>query len=120
MEEEWEKQGIGFRAIGEQHNRGQEYDHHSGSSYTVFGGKDQYPTSTSVSGRGGLDNSAERGTAALTGSELLERLERQNLIFDQYDRVVAEKEHAMDERIRERIHKQQHRQQDPESSTSKR
>jgi Sec-independent protein translocase protein TatA len=66
MEDEWEKQGIGFRSRAEQ----------------------------------GLwmGNSASEG-AAKTGSELLENIIKQNLIFDQYDRVVAGQDAQMQERI---------------------
>mmetsp|Transcript_55766 Transcript_55766/g.135124 ORF Transcript_55766/g.135124 Transcript_55766/m.135124 type:complete len:321 (-) Transcript_55766:78-1040(-) len=82
MEEEWEKQGIGFRAIGER------------NQIMNVGGDNNMPATID----GGMD---DRGTAIFSGSELLERLERQNLIFDQYDRVVAERDAAMDERIRQ-------------------
>ena len=66
IEEEWEKQGIGFRSRAEQ----------------------------------GLwmDDSTGLG-ATKTGSELLENIIKQNLIFDQYDRVVGEQESQMEERI---------------------
>lgn len=84
MEEEWEKQGIGFRAIAE---KGQWEDSFCGG----------YSNNTSAGGI--LD------TSKATGSELLERLERQCLIFDQYDRVVAERDAAMEERIQQRLKK---------------
>jgi hypothetical protein len=68
IEEEWEKQGIGFRSRAEE-------------------------------GRW-LGNSGDvKGTGGKTGSELLENLIKQNLIFDQYDRVVGEQEAATRQRI---------------------
>jgi Sec-independent protein translocase protein TatA len=68
MEEEWLKQGIGFRAMAEQG----EWN----------------------SGGGGTWD-----TRRATGSELLEYLERQCLIFDQYDQAVAEKDQALQQRM---------------------
>jgi sec-independent protein translocase protein TatB len=62
MEDEWEKQGIGFRSRAEQ--------------------------------MGTNTNSDTK-----TGSELLEYLIKQNLIFDQYERVVGEQEAQMQERM---------------------
>jgi hypothetical protein len=68
IEEEWEKQGIGFRSRAEE-------------------------------GRW-LGNRVDvKGTGGKTGSELLENLIKQNLIFDQYDRVVGEQEAATRQRI---------------------
>jgi Sec-independent protein translocase protein TatA len=69
MEEEWEKQGIGFRSRAEQGEW--------------------------MAGSGSSSNMGE----AKTGSELLENLIKQNLIFDQYDRVVGEQENEMQQRI---------------------
>ena len=73
MEEEWTKQGIGFKAQAE------------------IGSWTQESNDDSI-----VD------TTGATGSELLEHLERQCLIFDQYDRVVGEQEREMEERV-ERI-----------------
>jgi sec-independent protein translocase protein TatB len=67
MEEEWVKQGIGFRSRAE-----------TGEW---------------------MGNVPTEGTGGKTGSELLENIIRQNLIFDQYDRVVGEQERAMHDRI---------------------
>jgi len=75
MEEEWTKQGIGFKAQAEQ------------GSWIA--------ENTS-------NEDAIVDTTRATGSELLEHLERQCLIFDQYDRVVGEQEKEMEERV-ERI-----------------
>jgi Sec-independent protein translocase protein TatA len=69
MEEEWEKQGIGFRSRAEQGEW--------------------------MAGSGSSSNMGE----AKTGSELLANLIKQNLIFDQYDRVVGEQENEMQQRI---------------------
>ncbi|KAG7345470.1 hypothetical protein IV203_033001 [Nitzschia inconspicua] len=69
IQEEWEKQGIGFRAVAEQ---GQ-WNHTS--------------------------NSTSWDTNKATGSELLEYLERQCLIFDQYDRAIAKEDRALRERM---------------------
>ena len=96
MEEEWTKQGIGFRARAER------------GSWT--GGDDDdnswvgaFPLESSGIGGGlgpsdGSDPSVADTTRA-TGSELLEHLERQCLIFDQYDRVVGEQEAELQQRI---------------------
>jgi Sec-independent protein translocase protein TatA len=67
MEEEWVKQGIGFRSRAE-----------TGEW---------------------MGNVPTEGTGGKTGSELLEDIIRQNLIFDQYDRVVGEQERVMQDRI---------------------
>lgn len=67
LEEEWVKQGIGFRSRAE-----------TGEW---------------------MGNVPNEGTGGKTGSELLENIIRQNLIFDQYDRVVGEQERAMHDRI---------------------
>ena len=71
-EEEWEKQGIAFRSRAEQ---GLWLGMTSSQGVHNAGGK--------------------------TGSELLENIIKQNLIFDQYDRVVGEQEAAMQKRIDE-------------------
>lgn len=73
MEEEWEKQGIGFRAMAEQ-------------------GQWKPPISSHGS-------TTSWDTSKATGSELLEYLERQCLIFDQYDRAVAKEDRAVQERM---------------------
>jgi Sec-independent protein translocase protein TatA len=78
VEEEWEKQGIGFKARAEQGT---------------------WDASHRQAGSGGWD------TSRATGSELLEHLERQCLIFDQYDRVVGEKDAEIQNRI-DRIRQQ--------------
>lgn len=72
MEEEWEKKGMSFRSIAEQ----------------------------------GLwiNDSSLRKTAtsdATTGSETLERIMQQNLVFDQYDRVIASQEHELEQKIKD-------------------
>ena len=77
MEEEWEKQGIGFKSKAEQ-------------GLWMSGGD-------SVS-----TNRIEGTPEARTGSELLDNLIKQSLIFDQYDRVVGEQENEMQQRV-ERI-----------------
>ncbi|KAG7336483.1 hypothetical protein IV203_027532 [Nitzschia inconspicua] len=69
IQEEWEKQGIGFRAVAEQ-------------------GQWNYTS-----------NSPSWDTNKATGSELLEYLERQCLIFDQYDRAIAKEDQALRERM---------------------
>mmetsp|Transcript_15532 Transcript_15532/g.42912 ORF Transcript_15532/g.42912 Transcript_15532/m.42912 type:complete len:325 (-) Transcript_15532:1255-2229(-) len=71
MEEEWDKQGIGFRSVAE---RGE----WMGTQANV------------------------EGTSGMTGSQILENIIKQNLIFDQYDRVVGEQEREVQERV-ERI-----------------
>jgi hypothetical protein len=71
MEDEWEKQGIGFRSRAEQMGTNNNNNNNNTSS---------------------SDNTK-------TGSELLEHLIKQNLIFDQYERVVGEQEAQMQERM---------------------
>jgi len=83
IEEEWKKQGIDFRARAE------------GSSWNDGGSGDEND------GKNGIC----RDTTRATGSELLEHLIRQCLIFDQYDRVVGEQEAEMEERV-ERIRRE--------------
>ena len=77
MEEEWEKQGIGFKSKAEQD--------------LWMSGGDSVST-----------NRIEGTPEAKTGSELLDNLIKQSLIFDQYDRVVGEQENEMQQRV-ERI-----------------
>ena len=89
MEEEWAKQGIGFQAQAEQ------------GSWR--------------SGNEEEDGDGVMDTTRATGSELLEHLERQCLIFDQYDRVVGEQEAKMEERV-ERIRHQRKEGQDPQGN----
>ena len=95
MEEEWTKQGIGFRAQAERGSWiGDDSDGDIGSisGFTNSGGSDSY----------GDGDASVVDTTRATGSELLEHLERQCLIFDQYDRVVGEQEAEMEKRV-ERI-----------------
>jgi Sec-independent protein translocase protein TatA len=73
-EEEWEKQGIGFKSRAEQG--------------IWLGAADR---NRGVGARGGM--------AGKTGSEILEHIIKQNLIFDQYDRVVGEQEAAVQQRV---------------------
>jgi Sec-independent protein translocase protein TatA len=96
MEEEWEKQGIGFRSIAE---------------------RGQWNPTTAAAVTSSKSNSAA-GTAAgawdtskATGSELLEYLERQCLIFDQYDRAMAKEDQVLQDRIlQKQEEREQHRQ----------
>jgi len=95
MEEEWTKQGIGFRAQAERGSWiGDDNDGDIGSisGFSNSGGNDAY----------GDGDASVVDTTRATGSELLEHLERQCLIFDQYDRVVGEQEAEMEKRV-ERI-----------------
>mmetsp|Transcript_14316 Transcript_14316/g.34709 ORF Transcript_14316/g.34709 Transcript_14316/m.34709 type:complete len:267 (+) Transcript_14316:169-969(+) len=71
MEEEWEKQGISFRSTAEQG-----FWMNNGSLRAASNGE------------------------ASTGSEILENLIQQNLVFDQYNRVVANQEHELQQRIK--------------------
>ena len=90
MEEEWIKQGIGFRAQAEK------------GSWIA----DSEDNIESI--KGGLGDGSDASiidTTRATGSELLEHLERQNLIFVQYDRVVDQNEREMERQI-ERIQKE--------------
>jgi Sec-independent protein translocase protein TatA len=91
MEEEWTKQGIGFRAQAE---RGSWIGDSEGDIGSIGG------SGFSSSGSDGAPSVVD--TTRATGSELLEHLERQCLIFDQYDRVVGEQEAEMEKRV-ERI-----------------
>mmetsp|Transcript_80368 Transcript_80368/g.162796 ORF Transcript_80368/g.162796 Transcript_80368/m.162796 type:complete len:103 (-) Transcript_80368:852-1160(-) len=86
MEEEWTKQGIGFRARAEQGEWRSDGD----------------AITAGIGGDGGFGEPSVVDTTRATGSELLEHLERQCLIFDQYDRVVGEQEAEMERRV-ERI-----------------
>ena len=90
MEEEWEKKGIGFRSRAEQGlwNKNNSNDNDNG---------DTNSNSNSINRNiynniGSNDDIIITDTTRATGSELLEHLERQVLIFDQYDRVVGEQE----------------------------
>lgn len=65
LEDEWEKQGIGFQTRAEQLYK--------------------------------LQNNQHGGPAS--GSELLASLIKQNLLWDQYDRVVGEQDAQLQERI---------------------
>lgn len=71
MEEEWKKQGISFRSTAEK-------------GFWIHASSPQ---------------AASTGEAS-TGSEMLENVIQQNLVFDQYDRVVANQEHEMQQRIK--------------------
>ena len=71
LEEEWVQQGIGFKARAEM--------------------------------MGNLNDQAVSATNSdipKSGSEILENLIKQNLIFDQYDRVVGKQEQEMKDRIK--------------------
>lgn len=72
MEEEWEKQGISFRSIAEQ--------------------------GTWMNDSNGQSPATNEG---MTGSEILDRIMQQNLVFDQYDRVVSNQEHELEQRIKD-------------------
>jgi Sec-independent protein translocase protein TatA len=73
LEEEWHKQGIGYKSVAE-------------SGQWDFEGKD---------------------TSKATGSELLEYLTRQSLIFDQYDQAMASQNQSLQEKILARRQQQQ-------------
>jgi hypothetical protein len=73
LEEEWLKQGIGYKSVAE-------------SGQWDFEGKD---------------------TSKATGSELLEYLTRQSLIFDQYDQAMASQNQSLQEKILARRQQQQ-------------
>lgn len=86
LEDEWEKQGIGFRSRAEQGlwlagNNNNDNDFGGGVSNNNYG-----------DGSGGIGSTS-------TGSEILEHIIKQNLMFDQYDRVVREQEQEIQERI---------------------
>ena len=72
MEEEWEKRGISFRSIAEQ-------------GYWMQDSTVSLQTSTTGEGT--------------TGSESLEKIIQQNLLFDQYDRVVKSQEYELEQRV---------------------
>ena len=102
MEDEWNKQGIGFRAQAEKGSwktddigdgNYNDNDHHYGD-YT------RTADSSRSNSSGNFNVIAD--TTRATGSELLEDLERQCLVFDQYDRVVGKQEEEMKQRV-ERI-----------------
>jgi hypothetical protein len=87
-EEEWNKQGIGFKSRAEQaQNR-------SADTGQVP------PTAT-----------------AKSGSELLENLQRQILIFDQYDIAMSKQDSAMLERQQRRLQALQDQRQQQESDS---
>jgi len=97
MEEEWEKQGIGFRSRAEQGLRNKNNSNDNDND-------DTKSNSNSINRNiynnlGSNDDIIIKDTTRATGSELLEHLERQVLIFDQYDRVVGEQEKQMEQRI---------------------
>ena len=70
LEEEWDKQGIGYQTRAEQ-------------LYKETRGR----------------NNNNKGTTLPSGSELLESLIRQQLLWDQYDRVVAEQNSHVQRRM---------------------
>jgi Sec-independent protein translocase protein TatA len=72
LEEEWIKQGIGFKARAEMGHHDRYHEQHNHTP------KEDIPKS---------------------GSEILENIIKQNLIFDQYDRVVGKQEQEMNDRI---------------------
>lgn len=75
-EEEWEKRGIGFKTKAER-----------GTGFWSGAG-----------GGGGTSSSGNAGVIG-GGSLLLSDLIQQNLIHDQYDRVVMEQDREMQERM---------------------
>ena len=87
MEEEWKKQGIGFRARAEQ---GLWIDNNN---------NDNNNASNNNNNDGSSSDSIITDTTRATGSELLEHIQREVLIFDQYDRVVGEQENQIKQRI---------------------
>mmetsp|Transcript_30963 Transcript_30963/g.35554 ORF Transcript_30963/g.35554 Transcript_30963/m.35554 type:complete len:322 (-) Transcript_30963:10-975(-) len=97
MEEEWEKQGIGFRSRAEKglwkKNNSNDNDKDDTNSNSNSINRNIY------NNIGSNDDIIITDTTRATGSELLEHLERQVLIFDQYDRVVGEQEKQMKQRI---------------------
>ena len=103
MEEEWDKQGIGFKSRAEQGRWNTTST--TAAATTTIGSE----TSSSSS------SSSVPDTTRATGSELLEHLERQVLIFDQYDRVVDQQE----QEVQQRIHKQQKHKQDQQARSQK-
>jgi Sec-independent protein translocase protein TatA len=74
LEEEWEKQGIGYQTRAEQLYK-------------------------ETRGRNNNNNNNNKGTTLPSGSELLESLIRQQLLWDQYDRVVAEQNSHVQRRM---------------------
>ena len=77
LEEEWEKQGIGYQTRAEQ----------------LYKERRKKNNNNNHNGR----PTAE--AAVVSGSELLESLIRQQLLWDQYDRVVAEQNSHIQSRI---------------------
>lgn len=103
MEEEWEKQGIGFRSIAEQ---GQ---WNPTAAASITSSKSNLAVGTAA---GAWD------TSKATGSELLEYLERQCLIFDQYDRAMAKEDQVLQDRISQKQEeREQQRQKKNEENT---
>ena len=102
MEEEWDKQGIGFKSRAEQGRWNTTST--TAAATTAIGRETSSSSSSSVP-----------DTTRATGSELLEHLERQVLIFDQYDRVVDQQE----QEVQQRIHKQQKHKQDQQARSQK-
>ena len=78
LEEEWEKQGIGYQTRAEQLYK----ERRKNSNNNNYNGR---PTAEAA--------------VVLSGSELLESLIRQQLLWDQYDRVVAEQNSHIQSRI---------------------
>ena len=102
MEEEWDKQGIGFKSRAEQGRWNTTST--TAATTTAIGRETSSSSSSSVP-----------DTTRATGSELLEHLERQVLIFDQYDRVVDQQE----QEVQQRIHKQQKHKQEQQARSQK-
>jgi Sec-independent protein translocase protein TatA len=111
MEEEWKKQGIGFRARAEQGLWIDNDNDNDSSNNTITNSSNNINTSNN-------DGSIITDTTRATGSELLEHLQREVLIFDQYDRVVGEQENQIKQRI-DRIQKERKTSKSKSSSKSK-
>ena len=112
MEEEWKKQGIGFRARAEQ-GLWIDNDNDNDSSNNTISNSSNNNINTSNN-----DGSIITDTTRATGSELLEHIQREVLIFDQYDRVVGEQENQIKQRI-DRIQKERKTSKSKSSSKSK-
>mmetsp|Transcript_5187 Transcript_5187/g.11460 ORF Transcript_5187/g.11460 Transcript_5187/m.11460 type:complete len:277 (+) Transcript_5187:48-878(+) len=78
-EEEWEKQGIGFRSIAERGKVGNMPESDTGSF----------------------------GTTGVGGATILSNFIRQSLIYDQYERTVREQDDALRSRV-EKVRKEQY------------
>jgi Sec-independent protein translocase protein TatA len=111
MEEEWKKQGIGFRARAEQGLWIDNDNDNDSSNNTITNSSNNSNTSNN-------DGSTITDTTRATGSELLEHIQREVLIFDQYDRVVGEQENQIKQRI-DRIQKERKTSKSKSSSKSK-